>query len=264
MIKPLFCNIVQAHVASDIGIDQKHLSPKRINSQTYLDSISEWTETYMMKLNKEKTKYMIFNFTKKYQFSTRLTLNDEKLEQIEETMLLGSIISSNLKWHANTAMLIKKAYRRMSMLHNLGDFSLPISELLNIYIIFVRSSLEQSCVIWHSSITVGEILDIERVQKVALRVILGEKYQCYDNALKLTKLKTLEERHEELCLTFAEKCVKSGKNDDIFPLTKINVNQKDLRNRNVDKFEVLKKGKVRLLKSSIPYMQNLLNENFKK
>lgn len=84
----------KAHVASDIGIDQKYLSPERINSQTYLDSISEWTETNMMKLNKEKTKYMIFNFTKKYQFSTRLTLSDEKLEQIEETMLLGSIISS--------------------------------------------------------------------------------------------------------------------------------------------------------------------------
>ena len=34
--------------------------------------------------------------------------------------------------------------------------------------------------------------DIERVQKVALRIIFGDQYETYSNALKLAKLDTLE------------------------------------------------------------------------
>ena len=61
---------------------------------------------------------MIFNFTRNYQFSTRIKLNDSLLKTISETRLLGSVLTSDLKWHANSDQLIKKGYQRMSMLRN--------------------------------------------------------------------------------------------------------------------------------------------------
>ena len=60
------------HVASDIAINQKFLPSQNCNSQNQLDSVKQWTDK-LMKLNKEKTKVIVFNFTH-YQFSTRLYL----------------------------------------------------------------------------------------------------------------------------------------------------------------------------------------------
>ena len=46
--------------------------------------------------------------------------------------------------------------------------------------------------------------DLERVQKGALRIILGDKYENYKNALEVTKLDSPEDRREKLCLRFAK------------------------------------------------------------
>ena len=49
------------------------------------------------KLNTKKTKSIIFNFTKKYQFSTKLSVDDENLEIVREAKLLGTYITDDLK-----------------------------------------------------------------------------------------------------------------------------------------------------------------------
>ena len=85
------------HVASDVGIEQKYLPPENFKSQSYLDQLENWTAENKMKLNIEKSKLMVFNFTEDYQFSSRLYLEDNLLEIITSTRLLGTIISSDLK-----------------------------------------------------------------------------------------------------------------------------------------------------------------------
>ena len=53
--------------------------------------------------------------------------------------------------------------------------------------------------------------DLERVQKGALRIILGDKYENYKNALEVTKLDSPEDRREKLCLRFAKQCLRHEK-----------------------------------------------------
>ena len=48
--------------------------------------------------------------------------------------------------------------------------------MVKIYILYIRSILEQSCQVWHYSITEEEKSDLERVQKIAYRIILGDSY----------------------------------------------------------------------------------------
>ena len=96
------------HVASDIGINQKFLPSENFKSQEYLSQIENWTAENKMKLNVKKSKIMIFNFTLDFQFSTRLYLENNLLETISQTKLLGTIISSDLKWHDNTNIIVKK------------------------------------------------------------------------------------------------------------------------------------------------------------
>ena len=71
--------------------------PENFKSQEYLNKIINWTDENLMQLNEEKSKYMIVNFTEKYQFNTRLMLNDKLLEEVTEKRLLGVIIRDDLK-----------------------------------------------------------------------------------------------------------------------------------------------------------------------
>ena len=73
-----------------------------------------------MKINENKSKIMIFNSTKKYQFSSRLSIENQNLETVSETKLLGTIITDDLKWNKNTALIVKKANAR----NNLAQFGI--------------------------------------------------------------------------------------------------------------------------------------------
>ena len=68
-----------------------------------------------------------------------------------------------------------------------------------IYKIFVRSKLEQSASVWHSSLSQQNIIDLERVQKSALKVILKDKYSDYESALLKLNIETLHKQRELLC-----------------------------------------------------------------
>ena len=144
-----------------------------------------------MKLNCEKTKYMIFNFCKSLQFQTRIQIDQSLLEQVHQMKLLGVIISDDLTWHKNTDYLVKRAYMRMTILRKLYEFKVNTKDLILIYILYIRSLVEQNCVVWSSSITKEESDSIERIQKIAFRLIFRENYMSYTHALQLSGLPSL-------------------------------------------------------------------------
>ena len=100
-----------------------------------------------MKLNEKKTKSMIFNFTKKHQFTTKMSVNNVKLEIVSEAKLLGTVITDKLTWDRNTEELVKKAFRRMQLLNAAAGFTNSRQDLKSIYLTFIRSVLEQSAVV---------------------------------------------------------------------------------------------------------------------
>ena len=153
---------------------------------------------------------MIFNLTRNLQFGIRLHLNGKPLEMIEQTTLLGTVISSDLTWTSNTNFIIKKGYQRLEILRRLYSFHIPTNDLVQIYILYVRSILEFNCCVWHYNITMEERNDIERVQKVACKIILKNKYNSYGQALKTLGLQQLNDRRHMLCEKFAKMCKRSN------------------------------------------------------
>ena len=105
----------------------------------------------------------------------------------------------------------------MQLLRKIAEFEAPLEDLKNVYILFVRSILEQSATAWHSSLTKENKEDLERVQKSTLKVILKEKFQGYRKALKPLDLESLDERRKNLCWNFALKCTKNKKVQNLFP-----------------------------------------------
>ena len=146
----------------------------------------------------------------------------------------------------------------MELLRKVANFSTSIEDKKNIYVLYIRSILEQSCVVWNSSLTVENIEDLERVQKSAVRIILGKEFTDYETALDKVDLEKLEVRRENLSLKFAQKCLKNAKTEDMFPVrNKIHT----MGVRNQEKYEVKHANTERLKNSAIPYMQRLLNNN---
>ena len=206
------------HVASDIPSNGYIIPTQNLKIQDYLDKICSWTEDNMMQLNRKKSKAMIFNFTRDFQFTTRTVMQNEVINIIKETKLLVVMLCDDLSWDSNTSFLVKRAKARMRLLHKLVDFGITQSDLVNIYTLYIRSILEQSCQVWHSSLTLENFQDLERVQKTALRIILQDEYMSYSNALAATGLSTLFHRRSQLCLKFAKANLKHPQMKTMFPL----------------------------------------------
>ena len=169
-----------------------------------MDDLSKWTKEEKGKINEKKSKVMIFNFTNDHQFSTRLTLEGQVLEIVDETKLLGTVVTNDLKWDRNVEEIVKKANRRLELLRRVSSFGASLSDLKTIYVLFIRSLLEQSCTVWHSGLTAQNTEDLERIQKTSLKIILKENYLSYEQALKVLDLETLNVRRENLCENFAK------------------------------------------------------------
>ena len=55
---------------------------------------------------------------------------------------------------------------------------------------FIRTHAEESCTVWNSSLTQGNVKDIERIQKSAVRLIIGNKYTTYLEGLQKPNIQT--------------------------------------------------------------------------
>ena len=149
----------------------------------------------------------------------------------------------------------------MELLRRVASFGASEEDLKNIYISFIRSQLEQSAVVWHSSLTEENRNDLERIQRSALKIIKRGRYKSYRKSLEELNLDTLEERRETLCLNFALRALKNEKMKHMFPLR----NRKNrIQTRNSEMFEVQKANTDRLKKFALIYMQRLLNEHVKR
>ena len=84
-----------------------------------------------------------------------------------------------------------------------------------------------------------------------MKIILGEKYLNYEDALKITSLKTLHDRRSERMAKFAVRCVNDKFNKQIFPLNK------NTKNKEVFKVNFARTNKY--LKSAVPQCQRILN-----
>ena len=188
------------HVASDVGVDQLYLPASSYETQKHLDYISKWTSENLMKLNINKCNYMIFSRSKT-QFSTRLTINEQTIEKISATKLLGLWISEDMSWTKNCKEICRKSYSRISMITKLKYVGVNIEDLIEIYVLFIRSLTECCSLAFLSTLTREQSQKLENIQKTCLKVILGDIYIDYFSALEISGLQTLFAR---MCKTSEE------------------------------------------------------------
>jgi hypothetical protein len=227
-----------------------------------MDKLTTFVNEHEMRINQDKTRIMLFNTARKWDFTPTVSLGNTNinLEVVEELKLLGIIVTSDMKWHANTAYLCEKGFNRLWMLKNLKRFGATKSELLDIYNKQCRSVLELAVPVWTAGLTQDDVTNLERVQKTACAIILGRAYSGYKNALKYLQIKSLEERRKDLCLNFAKKSAKSDKYQHWFK--KADVPPVNTRSHKpINTFKPVPTRTDRFRDSPIPYLTSLLNSN---
>ena len=174
------------------------------------------------------------------------------------TKLLGVWICDDMSWSRNCQEICIKAYSRLSMLTKLKYVGVGVEDLLDVYILFIRSCAEYCSVAFHSSLTIEQSEKLERIQKTCLKVILGEMYVSYSAALEMSGLQTLFSRREKRCLNFSLKCLKNSRTSRLFPFRP----NHDQDVRQSELFTVNFSKTTTYQKSTIPYCQKLLNQHF--
>ena len=208
-----------------------------------------------MSLNAGKTVLFIVNFTNNYQFVPSLQIpgSESPLKTVEETKLLGYWLTKDMKTHKHVEHILGISFKRLWAVSKLKKAGVPDPDILHFFFVKIRSVLESNCPVFHSMLTEDNKDDIERIQKIVLRIILDEKYISYENACSLMNIETLDDRRTHLCLSFALKCLKNNKFEDLFEQNKPGMHEK---------FNVPFAHTSRYLDSPKVYLTRLLNHHF--
>ena len=181
-----------------------YLPLDKCKTQQKINEILQFTQENEMVINSSKSKTMLFNRAKNYDFMPEIkTVDDQVAEVVSEMKLLGVVISSDLKWHSHVKNLSKCANAKLWILRRLKYLGANQSILLDVYYKQIRSILEYAAPLWGPGLTLSDIVVIERIQKTAFAIIFG--FQSYKHTLKKQKIKSLADRRKDLCIKFAQK-----------------------------------------------------------
>ena len=180
------------------------------------------------------------------------------IELCFETKLLGYWLTVDMKPSKHVEHILKIGFGRLWTIPRLKSAGVNNDDIFHFYIMKIRSVLEYAAPVFTSMLTKQEINDIERIQKIVLKIILGECYSSYEVACSLVNTITLEERRKQLSLKFAIACLTSPQHTHFFkqrvsPYYKL---------RNLKSFEVPFCQTERYSSSPIPYLTGLLNKHY--
>lgn len=173
--------------------------------QNDINSLSAWSEKWQLPFNISKCKALHIgncNPCRRYKMKGRL------LEHINDQKDLGVIVDSELKFHKQTAAVVKKANSSLGLVKKtfaqLDRETLPL-----LYKSLVRSHLEHGNVIWGPFYKEDAKL-VEKVQRRATKVVPELRDKSYEDRLRNLNLPSLQHRRRRGDMIYAYK-IMTGK-----------------------------------------------------
>ena len=172
-------------------VSSPHLSARKLNN--YLETISNWSDRWLVTLNASKTKTLTFSFRRAKPVHPPLYLALRPIEEVASHDNLGVTLSFDLSWRPHILKIHQKASKRLNVLKGLR-FKLKRFALEIWYKSLVRSTLEYADVVWGGCLT-GERDLLEGIQLVDARVVTGARKETHRaSLLKDLSWHTLENR----------------------------------------------------------------------
>ena len=166
--------------ADDLCFWYSHGNLRVINNrlQNTLDKIKLWLSTWRLKLNVDKTTFCVFNKpSRNLSCSIRLSFSNNTITYDHNPKFLGVFLDPGLIFNHHIRYLKQRTTSRLNMLKSLRGRNWGASQnlLLISYKVLVRSLLDYCPFIAIIS-SKANYLDIERIQRKALRIALRMPY----------------------------------------------------------------------------------------
>ena len=163
-----------------------------------------------------------------------------------------------MKTETHVKYIVGKCYQCLWAIRKLKQVGVEPHDILRFFNLKIRSVLESSSPAFHSMLTVDDSNQIERIQKITLKIILGSRYETYLEACKILDIESLKSRREKLTLNFGLKLVDSMNCETFFNFTE----KSDIFLRKQPVLKVPFAHTDRYKNSPLPYITNLLNIYF--
>ncbi|MFZ2540120.1 MAG: hypothetical protein WAX04_14670 [Oscillospiraceae bacterium] len=193
---PEICNESEIYLFADDAKMFNHVKSvaDSLKLQASLNEMQDWSEKWLLKLNIKKCKIISFGRNVDNDFKYYITNNNtiHKLERENNINDLGILLDNKLNFSAHIQAKINKAFSMIGLLKR-NFRHLNLSSFVTLYKCMVRSHLDYCNSVW-APYKIGDIEDIEKVQKRATKIIPALKGLTYVERLKRCNLSTLRFR----------------------------------------------------------------------
>ena len=161
------------------------------------ESMLQWSQTWLMKLNLNKCKVLSLCNNKKniikYDYGSNLHASSfMTLGRVESIKDLGVVVDSELQFMSHAHEKINLAYRMLGVIKR-NFLNIGTDLFIILYKSFVRCHLEYANSVWNPY-KIGIVHDLEKVQKRATKSIKGFSKLSYKERLIKLHLPTLKYR----------------------------------------------------------------------
>ena len=157
-----------------------------------------------MKLNRNKTKLIVFNPTDNRQCVPFVSLEEgEPLQCVEEMRMLGLVFDEKLTWWPFVADVKKRTNAKIWSLVKLREAGASPKQLVEVYIARVRGVVEYGAQVYGCCLNKGQSQVLESIQARCLQIVLGKQSRSYRANLAALNLPRLDDRRVQLMQSFA-------------------------------------------------------------
>ena len=143
----------------------------QINLQSSLNSLKDWCDHLKIKINPNKTQYMIFKNPSKKKSELNLKIKGVPVGKTQTLKFLGITLTPHLRRNDHCNSLIKRANSRLFQLWRLNNLNINEESLLLVYKSWIRPLFLYSNACWIDQ-SQALINKIQCVQNRALRICL--------------------------------------------------------------------------------------------
>ena len=147
------------------------------NLQHVVDHVNKLSHENDLQVNPRKCKEMLTCFKRSPTLFDPVEVDGLNFERVSSAKVLGITLRNDLKWNDHIEIITLKAAKRLYLLRLLKRAAVSSNDLVLFYCSVIRSVLEYSCQLFHSSLPGYLSVDLERIQRI--HKVIGRGWYPY-------------------------------------------------------------------------------------
>ena len=177
-----------------------------LHLQEDLRLLTRKAESINMKINAKKTQLLVISPPNGFEHTAAVEASNTTIRSIDKLKLVGFTFGRDPGAGEHVRAVEAKIKRKIWMLYKLRSAGFRGEVLYKLYCCFLRSIIEYCSVVYHSMLNQGQAWDLERLQRLAVRICYGTD-RSTDDIMASNAIESLEQRRVRRCDAFLRKAI---------------------------------------------------------